>query len=66
MRQAEDRAHRSGQRVPVNIYFLCAKSTSDDRCGLTFRVHPLSLMTSTVLSVCTYLERDELLSVGPW
>ncbi len=31
MRQAEDRAHRQGQRHPVNIYFLCAKGTTDDR-----------------------------------
>lgn len=31
MRQAEDRAHRQGQRQPVNIYFLCAKGTTDDR-----------------------------------
>lgn len=34
VRQAEDRAHRQGQRLPVNVYFLCAKGTSDDRrCG---------------------------------
>ena len=31
VRQAEDRAHRQGQRQPVNIYFLCAKGTTDDR-----------------------------------
>lgn len=31
VRQAEDRAHRQGQRHPVNIYFLCAKGTTDDR-----------------------------------
>jgi hypothetical protein len=31
VRQAEDRAHRRGQRRPVNVYFLCAKGTSDDR-----------------------------------
>ena len=31
MRQAEDRAHRQGQCQPVNIYFLCAKGTTDDR-----------------------------------
>ena len=31
MRQAEDRAHRQGQKLPVNVYFLCAKGTSDDR-----------------------------------
>lgn len=31
VRQAEDRAHRRGQRLPVNVYFLCAKGTSDDR-----------------------------------
>lgn len=31
MRQAEDRAHRHGQKLPVNVYFLCARGTSDDR-----------------------------------
>lgn len=31
MRQAEDRAHRQGQGQPVNVYFLCAKGTTDDR-----------------------------------
>ena len=31
VRQAEDRAHRQGQKLPVNVYFLCAKGTSDDR-----------------------------------
>ncbi len=31
MRQAEDRAHRKGQRLPVNVYFLCAKGTTDER-----------------------------------
>jgi hypothetical protein len=31
VRQAEDRAHRQGQSHPVNVYFLCAKGTTDDR-----------------------------------
>ena len=31
LRQAEDRAHRHGQKLPVNVYFLCARGTSDDR-----------------------------------
>ncbi|KAK9812930.1 hypothetical protein WJX72_005929 [[Myrmecia] bisecta] len=30
-RDAEDRAHRQGQRFPVNVYFLVARGTSDDR-----------------------------------
>ncbi len=31
VRQAEDRAHRHGQRFPVNVYFLLARGTSDER-----------------------------------
>eukprot|EP00963_Diacronema_lutheri_P001794 scaffold116_cov334-Pavlova_lutheri.AAC.14 len=28
--QAEDRAHRRGQKKSVNVYFLCAKGTADE------------------------------------
>lgn len=31
VRQAEDRAHRKGQHSPVNVYFLVAKSSADER-----------------------------------
>ena len=31
VRQAEDRAHRKGQTLPVNVYFLIARSTTDER-----------------------------------
>ena len=31
VRQAEDRAHRHGQRRPVNVYFLLARGTLDER-----------------------------------
>ncbi len=32
LQQAEDRAHRKGQTHDcVNVYFLCAKGTCDDR-----------------------------------
>ncbi|KAL8056880.1 hypothetical protein ABFS82_04G147000 [Erythranthe guttata] len=30
IQQAEDRAHRHGQKRPVNIYIFCAKDTSDE------------------------------------
>lgn len=29
--QAEDRAHRHGQQLPVNVYFLLARGTPDER-----------------------------------
>ena len=31
LRQAEDRAHRHGQKLSVNVYFLVVKGTSDER-----------------------------------
>lgn len=31
MQQAEDRAHRHGQTLPVNVYFLLARGTTDER-----------------------------------
>ena len=30
MLQAEDRAHRMGQKNPVNVKYLCAAGTADD------------------------------------
>lgn len=41
VRQAEDRAHRHGQRFPVNVYFLLARGTSDERRSAT--LHRASL-----------------------
>lgn len=31
LRQGEDRAHRKGQTMPVNVYFLIARGTNEDR-----------------------------------
>lgn len=31
LRQAEDRAHRKGQTLPVNVYFLIAKVPLEER-----------------------------------
>ena len=31
VQQAEDRAHRQGQQLPVNVYFLLGRGTTDDR-----------------------------------
>ena len=31
VQQAEDRAHRHGQTLPVNVYFLLARGTTDER-----------------------------------
>ena len=31
VQQAEDRAHRHGQTLPVNIYFLLARGSTDER-----------------------------------
>ena len=31
VQQAEDRAHRQGQQLPVNVYFLLGQGTTDDR-----------------------------------
>ena len=34
VQQAEDRAHRQGQQLPVNVYFLLGRGTTDERrCG---------------------------------
>ena len=31
VQQAEDRAHRHGQTLPVNVYFLLARGSTDER-----------------------------------
>jgi hypothetical protein len=46
MNQAEDRAHRIGQKNSVNIYYCHGKNTIDD---LIFHIlHEKSLVTTTI------------------
>ena len=46
MSQAEDRAHRMGQKNAVNIYYLHAKGTLDD--AIFAILHEKSLVTTGV------------------
>ena len=46
MSQAEDRAHRMGQKNAVNIYYLHAKGTLDD--AIFSILHEKSLVTTGV------------------
>ena len=49
VQQAEDRAHRQGQQLPVNVYFLLARGTTDDRrCKRAAVARPVALSISPV------------------
>ncbi|VFQ74958.1 unnamed protein product [Cuscuta campestris] len=66
MQQAEDRAHRRGQKNAVNIYIFCAKDTSDEVCwqNLNKSLHRVSSTMNGKYDAIQEIEVDVVSDVG--
>ena len=60
--QAEDRAHRHGQQMAVNIYFLLARGTSDERKCVSSLSSPLHRSANLSVTLLKGLRGQALLN----
>ncbi|XP_010546167.1 PREDICTED: DNA annealing helicase and endonuclease ZRANB3 isoform X2 [Tarenaya hassleriana] len=65
MLQAEDRAHRRGQKSAVNVYIFCAKDTRDESRwkNLNKKLHRVSSTTDGKYDAVTHIEVDDVYSL---